>query len=388
MRRQRSHTLFRLAGCLSVASLFAWPALWPGEAFAQQQHVVGVSVGLTGYTAQIDQAWADGVAIGADLINTAGGVLDRKIKVIIQDSRSQVPEAVATFNNMLSERAEAVIPGCFSAGNFAAAPILVRRKVPMIVCSILPAEENLANWMFSTIPRPEFEVEPRLAYLKQSTNIRKIGVIYDQSPYANVQTEVTKRLTNEYGLEIVGIEQYQQTDSDLSVQLKKLQSTGAQAIIKNGNGATTLLAARAIKELGLSTLLLTSNEDLAVFHDVSKVMGGDFYFPVNPAQLFDTLSDDDPAKKAIGDFLLPWRKKYGERDPSWAARGYDAIRLLATALAAANSTDGAQVRDALAKIHRFQGSSGIYSFDVSHYGLTDNPLKLGHFVNGKLVVAK
>ena len=82
------------------------------------------------------------------------------------------------------------------------------------------------------------EVEKRLEYLKEKTAIRKIGVLHDPTPYANVQKNAAEKNAANYGLEIVGIEQYKQDDADMSVQISKLNAAGAKAILKIGIGGT------------------------------------------------------------------------------------------------------------------------------------------------------
>lgn len=360
-----------------------------GTAQAQNAYVIGSSAGLTGYTATIDRAWVDAVRLAVDIVNKQGGYLGKKVTVVVEDNRSEPQEAVAAYRKMMSsDNAHIFISGCLSAGNFAAAPIVVRQKTPMIVCSIIPREEHLAKWVFSTIPPPAFEVQIRLAYLRDKTDIRKFGVIYDQSPYANVQTDMAKQSASKFGLELVGAEQYQQSDADLSVHIKKLHAAGARAILKMGVGPTTLTAAKNIKELALRVPLLTSTEDLAVFREVAKVMGKDFFFVAGPTQIYDALPDADPIKQTIARFLVPWRAKYGDRDPTWAGRGYDAVMFLREAVNRAKTFDGTKVRDALEHISGFQGTSGAYNFDKSHYGITQNPYVLGQFVGDKLVIIK
>ena len=95
---------------------------------------------------------------------------------------------------------------------------------------------------------------------------------------------------------VVGSEQYQQSDADLSVIIKKLQANGAEAILKMGVGPTTMTAAKNIKDMALGIPLLTSSEDIAVFKDVAKVLGKDFFFVAGPTQVYDALPDSDPIK--------------------------------------------------------------------------------------------
>ena len=356
---------------------------------AEDVYKVGMAAGLTGYAATVDRAWRDGVQIGVDALNAKGGILARKVQVIVEDNRSEPQEAVTAYRKMISsDNVNVFASGCVSAGNFAAAPLVVRAEIPMVLCSILPQQPDQVHWAFTTIPPPRFEVETRLDYLKNKTPIKKIGVLHDPSPYANAQSSAAEKEARDYGLEIVGNEQYKTDDADLSVQIQKMYTAGARAILKIGLGGTTLTAAKNIKQLGLDMLLLTSLEDIAVFRPVAEVLGDKFFFVASPAQVYDALPTS-PLKTEIAKFLTPWRAKYGDRDPNWGGRGWDAVTLIAAAADKAKSADGPKVRDALETMDGFQGTTGIYHFSASnHQGITENPLLLATIVNGQVKVVK
>ena len=143
-------------------------------------------------------------------------------------------------------------------------------------------------------PAAAFRNRTRLDYLKNKTSIKKIGVLHDPSPYANAQSAAAEKEAAIYGLEIVGNEQYKTDDADLSVQIQKMYSAGARAVIKIGLGGTTLTAAKDIKQLGLDMIMLTSLEDIAVFRPVADVLGDKFFFVASPSQVYDEL----PARPA------------------------------------------------------------------------------------------
>ena len=365
-----------------TASLLAMPAL-------AQDYKIGISAGLTGYAATVDRAWRDGVEVAAASLNAKGGVMGRKLVVVTEDNRSEPQEAVTVYRKMISsDNVNVFISGCVSAGNFAAAPIVVRAQIPMVLCSILPQQPEQVKWAFSTLPPAGFEVEKRLEYLKEKTQIKKIGVLHDPTPYAGLQKAAAEKLAPSYGLELIGIEQYKQDDADLSVQISKMHAAGARAILKIGLGGTTLTAAKNIKQLGLDMLLLTSVEDLAVFRPVAEVLGDKFFFVGSPSQVYDALPDG-ALKSAIAKFLEPWRAKYGDRDPNWAARGWDGVLLTANAIEKGKSFDGPQVRDQLETITGFQGTTGVYNMSPTvHQGITVNPLLLATIVNGKVKVVQ
>lgn len=360
-----------------------------GGPAAGQDYKVGVSVGLTGYAATVDRAWRDGVQLAADAVNARGGVLGKKIQVIVEDNRSEPQEAVTVYRKMLSsDGAQVFVSGCVSAGNFAAAGLLVRAKVPMMLCSILPQQPDQVKWAFSTLPPAGFEVEKRFEYLRDKTQVRKVGVLHDPTPYANLQKSVAEKVASRYGLEVVGVEQYKQDDADLSVQISKMKAAGAGAIIKIGLGGTTLTAAKNIKQLGADLLLLTSLEDLAVFGPVAEVLGDRFFFVASPSQVYDGLPEG-PLKAEIKTFLDRWKAKHGDRDPNWASRGWDGVMLTVAAAEKAKSLEGAAIRDAFETITGFQGTTGVYNFSPElHQGITNNPFVLARIRNGKVDVVQ
>jgi ABC-type branched-subunit amino acid transport system substrate-binding protein len=350
---------------------------------------VGISAGLTGYAATVDRAWTDGVKVAVDVLNAKGGINGRKIEVIVEDNRSEPQEAVTVYRKMISsDKVDIFLSGCVSAGNLAAAALVVRAQIPMVLCSILPPNEDHARWAFSTLPPARFEVEKRLEYLKENTQIRRVGVLHDPTPYANLQKTVAEKSAANYGLTLVGVEQYKQDDADLSIQIGKMNAAGAGAILKIGLGGTTLTAAKNITQLGLPTLMLTSIEDLAVFRPVAEVMGEKFFFVASPAQVSDALPEG-PLKRAINEFLGPWKARHGDRDPNWAGRGWDAVMITAAAVQKAGSFEGPKVRDALETISGYQGTSGIYNHSATnHQGITQNSLLLATIRAGKPVIVK
>ncbi len=370
-----------IAGCLTLAT--------GATARAGDIYKIGISAGLTGYAATVDRAWRDGVQLAADTLNARGGIMGRKLQIIVEDNRSEPQEAVTVYRKMLSsDGVEVFISGCVSAGNFAAAGFVARAKVPMVLCSILPPQPGEIKWAYTTLPPPRFEIEKRLEYLRDKTAVRKVGVLHDPTPYANIQKNVAVKVASEYGIEVVSVEQYKQDDADLSVQISKMRSAGAGAILKIGLGGTTLTAAKNIKELGADMLLLTSLEDIAVFGPVAEVLGGKFFFVASPSQVYDSLPET-ALKNEIGKFLKPWREKYGDRDPNWASRGWDGVMLVAAAIEAGKSFEGPSVRDAIEALNSFQGTTGFYNFTPeNHQGITVNPFVLAAIEHGKVRVVQ
>ncbi|PWE54138.1 hypothetical protein DEM27_22855 [Metarhizobium album] len=370
------------AGMVSVLAM-------AGAAQAEDIYKIGISAGLTGYAATVDRAWSDGVQTAVDVLNAKGGIMGRKLEVVVEDNRSNPQEAVTVYRKMVSSDGVNIFSsGCVSAGNAAAAPMVAKSEIPMILCSILPKQERDVVWAFTTLPPAGFEIEKRFEYLRDKTQIRKVGVLHDPTPYALLQKDVAEKVAEKFGIEVVAVEAYKQDDADLSVQLSKMQAAGAGAVMKIGLGGTTLTAAKNLKQLGSDMLLLTSLEDLAVFKPVAEVLGDKFFFVASPSQVFEAYPDG-PLKQAIGQFLQPWREKFGDRDPNWASRGWDSIMLTAAAIEKGQSFEGPAVRENLEKITGFQGTTGTYDFAPDkHQGISTNPFVVAQIIDGQVRIAQ
>jgi ABC-type branched-subunit amino acid transport system substrate-binding protein len=355
-----------------------------------QTYKIGGSLGLTGYAATNDRAWRDGMQIAADYINARGGVLGKKVELFIEDNRSEPQEAVVGYRKMMSnDNVQIFDSGCVSAGNFAAAGAVTRASIPMMLCSILPQRPEEQKWAFSVLPPPRFEIETRYRYLKEKTAIRKVGIIHDPTPYANMMKDLGVKIAADFGIEVTVVESYKPDDADMSIQINRIKSSGAGAIIKMGQGGSTVTAAKNIKQLGLDDILLMASlDDGAVFKQAGEALGERFIYVAPGVQIPEAVPAG-PAKDAMDQFLKLWREKHGDRDANAATRAWDSMMLIFTAVEKAKSFEGPAVRDALETINNYQGAFTTFNFSADqHMGITQNPFMIGVIRNGQMVAVK
>jgi len=379
-----SHKALLLAAALAVM---------PGLASADEI-IVGSSLGLTGYGSITDGHWRDGLSIAIDAVNEKGGVLGKKLKLVYEDNKSTPQQAVVVYRKMMSEdKAQVFDSGCISAGNFAAASFVVKAKLPMFLCSILPRLPDEQKWAFSFLPPPKFEVDARYEYLKAKTSIRKVGILGDPSPYGTIMRNIAVEEAKNFGIEIVANESYQQDDADFSVQIGRINAAGAGAIIMIGQGNAVITTANNIKQLGLNKLLLLASineRDLVL--SAGKILGDQFMFP---APLIQVAQDDrsvltNPTSRAAAEeFFKRMKAKFGDIDPAQSSRAWDSLMMMAKAMEMAKSTDGEKVRDAMEKIGHYDGAGASYDFSpTQHVGVTKNPYAMAHIVSGKIAFVK
>jgi len=374
----------------SIAAAAALALTLAAPAHAADVYKIGAAVGLTGYAATTDRGWRDGLEIAASYLNEKGGIDGHKIQLVVEDNKSDPQQAVVAYQKMMSnDHVQIFASGCVSAGNFAAAGAVARAGIPMVLCSILPRREKEVHWAFSFLPPPIFELEARMRYLKDHTDIRKVGVLNDPSPYAMLMAKLAEPAAKKYGIEIVAHETYQQDDSNMSVQIGRIKAAGAAAIIKIGIGGSTVTIAKNVKQLGLKDMLLMAGlDDAAPYLQAGEVLGDHFMFAATTVQIPEAVPAG-PAREALDAFLARWKAKYGDRDGSAASRAWDAMMVIAKAVEAAHSTDGAKVRDALEQVSHYQGAAALYEFSPKqHVGVVKNPFVIGEVKDGKLIQVK
>src|SRR5215471_1439340 len=101
----------------------------------QQQNndiVIGEYGSLTGTTATFGISTKNGVEMAADEANKAGGVLGKKVRVIVEDDQGKPEEAQTVVTKLVNkDRVLAVLGEVASSRSLAAAPVCQQNRIPM-----------------------------------------------------------------------------------------------------------------------------------------------------------------------------------------------------------------------------------------------------------------
>ena len=176
---------------------------------------------------------------------------------------------------------------------------------------------------------------------------------------------------------MVATETYKPDDADMSVQIGRINAARAGAIVKMGQGGSTVTAANNIKQLGLDKmLLLASIHNFTVFRARRKPRGALCGAGVH--------ADADRPRRATPPFLV-WQAKYNDADPYGRPRlrHHDGDRQRRERR---KDHAGPAVRDAI-EAADLPGRGGSCSFP-SNVGIVRNPFFIGTLQGGKLVLAK
>jgi len=200
--------LIKGAAATSVASLAA-----PGilrSARGETPIRVGVISPLTGAWTVYGKAHSAGFELGVDEINAAGGVLGRKIEIVLADSKTEPRIVVEQANRLIRQERVDFLAGTFSsAERNAAGPVVTGANKVLLYPTFYEGQEqqyypgvcNKNIFMFG--PEPTQQVWPFAQYMVEKFG-KKFFMIGSDYAWPRVTNEVTKRKLRELGAEVVG----------------------------------------------------------------------------------------------------------------------------------------------------------------------------------------
>lgn len=321
---------------------------------------IGYFGDLTGPTFNFGQSAYNGVLMAASEANLNGGINGRQIDVVIEDDKGSPEEAARLTAKLIDEdNVIAIIAGGTSGNSRAAAPKAQASHIPMICPSSTdPAVTQTGNFIFRACFVDSFQGEVMARFAFHTLKAQKAAILFDfNSPYGRGLTDYFELSFAKLGGRIVSKQTYTQGDADFRGQLSSIKDAEPDVIYIPGYYADVALIAKQARMIGLTQPLLGGDG-----WDAPELwpIGGE---ALNGSYISTHYSVNDPAP-AIQTFVELYRQRYGNLLPdAHAALAYDGARLLFDAISRIKSTDGDQLRDALAATKNFRGVTGVISMD-------------------------
>jgi branched-chain amino acid transport system substrate-binding protein len=322
--------------------------------------VIGEYGSLTGTTATFGQSTDNGIKLAFDEINAAGGLLGKKVKVLVEDDRSQPEEATTAVTKLINQsHVVAVLGEVSSSRSLAAAPICQSNKVPMVSpSSTNPRVTQVGDYIFRVCFIDPFQAPVMAKFAANTLKVKRVAILTDvRNDYSIGLQTFFRQSFKSLGGEIVAEQSYSEGDSDFRAQLTQIKSVNPEAIYVPGYYTEVATIARQARELGITVPLMGGDgwDSPKLFEIGGEALDGCY--------LSNHYSVDDPSP-AIQKFVADYKKKYNGTPDALAALGYDAARILADAIKRAGSTDGEKIRDALKTVKDFPGVTGTITINA------------------------
>jgi branched-chain amino acid transport system substrate-binding protein len=244
-----------------LAAAFASAA---GLAEAQDIKIAVVG-SITGSNAAHGEQMKRGAEMAVKDINAKGGVLGKKLDLILADDACDPKQAVAAANDVVGKGAVFVAGHyCSSASIPASAVYNEMRVLQMTPGSTDPAltdDAAKAGWnnVFRACGRSNVEGALAGKYLADHYKGRKVAIIHDETVYGKGVADQTMKAMNAAGLKQTMYEAITQGDKDFSALISKMKEANIDVIYYGGYETEAGLIVRQARDRGLKAQFIGAN---------------------------------------------------------------------------------------------------------------------------------
>ncbi|MBK7278966.1 MAG: ABC transporter substrate-binding protein [Betaproteobacteria bacterium] len=341
-------------------------------------------------SAQSGAAGVIGIQAAIEDINAAGGVLGRKLTLVIRDDQSQPPKSIQNMTELIDSEKVAAVFGPTNSGNAMAWKHIPNQKKVVSMGMIggatditKPMSPEADNYMFRVSIVDREQVVGLMAYAKKA-GARKLGLIAETTGYGQGGLKDMVEIAKLQGLEVAVAERMAVADTDVTSQLNKMKAAEVDTLVIWAQGTPTGQVMRSMEKVNYFPKVLSSwAADNITFYDAAgKALAEK---PIFMRTMVDAVT---PKQKALFE-----RIKGQLAAPSaftFVVHGYDATQILAAALRqAGTASDGVKIREALESLAApIDGVKKTYvkPFSKSHHeALTAADFAFVKWADGKLV---
>ena len=327
--------------------------------YAQETIKIGVITDRVGVSKPYSEPATEGVVFGAEEINRKGGVLGRKIELLIEDDQSRPDISAALARKLIDQGAVFILSVSLSPATQQQQTVTMEAKVPQMT------PMNSADYLTTQLDNPYFwqtgplgstQIATLLAHAK-SKNFKRVALITDNSDLGQAIAKAFKATLEKGGIQVVAEEVVPRGATTAMPQMQKLRAANPEAMFLAGVlTAENVLIFRAYKELGVKFPIHSSyNLSVPIYESVAKGL-------IDGITFVDAY---DPEKPEVKAFVEAYKKGTGKEPVNLVGYGYDGIHLVADAIRRAGSTDKEKIREAMQKTSYagVMGAKGMkYSF--------------------------
>ena len=338
-------------------------ALVAGPAAAQDVIRIGVTEPLTGAFAASGNYVTQGAKIAEEQINAAGGVLGRKIQLVVEDNKSNPTEAVATVEKLIGKDKGPVMMGAWSSTlTLAVMPKLMEYGVPMLVETSSSGKITTSGnpWIFRISPTSEMEARAFGAMTK-SMGIKKADFLATNNDFGLGASTAFSEMLKGQGVQIGVMETMDPKATDFSAQLAKIKASGADTLFVTTAVEQITLILKQAKEQQVKARIITtggSNSPDQLIQQAGDAANGSMHLVFFTPWFPEAVKNPDVARK----FVAEWNgRKYPVGGLTKGFRGWDGINTIVEAIKAAGKAEPKAIQQALWNV-KVKGINGDIAF--------------------------
>jgi branched-chain amino acid transport system substrate-binding protein len=325
----------------------------PMTASAQKPIKVGMPIPLSGPPALFGDPASKGAQMYVDEVNAKGGVLGRKVELIVRDSKADANEAVRVAREMILKDNVDFLVGTLTSAEGPAVSVVAKENKIVFIAPIpktdqLTAADKLHPYVFRIAANTTMEGRSA-AEIVAKWPVTKVATIAFDYAYGQ---DVTKAFVEHMkkikpSVQIVDQQWPKLGEQDYNPFINAQMAKKPEAIVSSIWGGFFVTYAKQGKALGMFDAVKYNFIGLgeAATPETTKSMGADY-----PVGIWGNSYDafywgETAAHREYTERISKYLKD--EYPSSWAIQGYTGMQFLVEAIKKANSTDSDKVSKAL-----------------------------------------
>ena len=334
-----------------------------GRARAEDTLKIGVCSPLTGPAAEIGRIQLNSLRLSAQQVNDAGGVLGRKVELIIEDDQTTNPGIVLAYSRLAANPDIVAFIGSIRSTQVnAMAPDAEKVAKPVMFGGTDPTlTHNGYKWLFRCRPNDSFSARVMADYGVNTLGKKKWALVCSSDAFGTGGQKALTEALGKLGATASLVQPYANQQPDFTPVVLAIRQSDADILSSYFTFEPDLgVFARQVRQLGVRLPWIGSP---SIASPVTRNLAKNALF--GTYGIADFLPDANDESKA---FAAAYGKAYngGVPDSGWT---YDAMQILARAINDAKSTDPQKIRAAIIAIKGYKGTEGTYNFDENGDGL-------------------
>ena len=289
-----------------VQSVIWAAALASAAGLAKAQDIKIAVVGpITGSNAAQGEQLKRGAEMAVKDINSKGGVLGKRLDLIVADDACDPKQAVAVANDVVGKGVVFVAGHYCSSSSIPASAVYneagILQMTPASTNPALTDDAAKKGWdnVFRSCGRDDVQGGVAGKYLADHFKGKNVAIVHDKTAYGKGVADETKKAMNAAGLKEAMYEAITQGDKDFSALISKMKQANIDAIYYGGYQTEAGLIVRQARDQGLKAQFIGA--DALMTEEFWKITGpaGEgtlMTFPPDPRNV--------PAAKAVVDKFM------------------------------------------------------------------------------------
>ena len=347
--------------------LFAF-LLGASQALAQQPIIVGAAMPQSGILADIAADLRKALLLWQDEVNAAGGLLGRRVEMVLLDDRSEAGASAKLYEQLILEhKADLLVGPLGSAASLGAAAAAERNRRVLINATGTARSVHRSGFRYvfqTATPLEAYGTGP--VALARSLGLKRLVVLARDDPGARELVARAQESAVAAGLEAGPVESYDQGNTDFAPQVARARASGAEGWIAFGLPQDAAEMVKSFRRLKFAPRLFVAQG--AADPDFIKRVGQDAEFTVAvPAY------ERRAATRGNAQFVAAYAKKWSAEPGLLAAEGYAAAKVLEEAVRRAGSVESGKLRETLEAMET-ETPLGGYKVDRAGVQLAARPV--------------